>query len=93
MVDDCSDGYAYMLTEGSHNKSTFLSTTGVLEKTINYSLLGICASLSLTAGNLYQRLVNSLDRQRLWFLESEALFLLDLESYISGIAVLVINGF
>lgn len=82
-----------MLAKCTHDEPALLSTPGVLEQSINNALFGLCTALSLGAGNFDQRLIHTLDRERLWLSQSETLFLFCFKCHVSGIAMLIIDGF
>lgn len=82
-----------MLTKSPYNKSTLFATSRILQHSVYQSLLGLAASYPLTVRNLDETLIYALNRQRLRFPQGEALLLLCLESHVSCVAVLVIDGF
>lgn len=56
-----SPSLTYMLTQGSHDEATFLTSTSILKKSVNKSLFYFCATLTLATGNFDQRLVDCSD--------------------------------
>lgn len=81
-----------MLTESANNETTFLPASRILKEPIDQSLFGFAAALALAICYLHEALIHPFDCERFGLPESKALLLLGLESHITSIAVLVVDG-
>ena len=81
----------YMLAQSPHNEATLLSSSCILQQSIDDPLLSFDASVSLTVGDLDQGLKYALDGERLRLAKRQTLSLLGFECHISSIAMLVVQ--